>query len=446
MKRNCHKVTPLSLLTLGLFCVVGVAHATDSPPALTLGKAVGLAMDRYPTVMEAREHVKEADAAISFVVSQVFPNISAQGNASYNKSAADNPLALFGAEPYNQYFVNLSFNQPIYQGGALWAGLMGARKEKQVQEMNLDLAQRDLTYSVLQSFYGILFQQRQLETFHDAEDVLKQTMTVSERYYHIGRTQLVDLLQIKTKYALLAAQIAKTENDLQTAAAHLAILLRENQARQLKVVGKLQPVDRKVISNLILEKKRELTEIRRSNTILSEFEDRREVAMSGDYPKLNLSGQWGRVDYAKSQLLDDNATQWTIGLNLTIPIFTGLSSFHQKAILASQEAELQFQQQGLFDQLSFNQVQVEKNLDAAQAVLVSTQQASEFATQSLKEAQKDYKLQRISSLQFQTSQSDFLTAKTAYNQAVFDNITALANYFVSTGIPLSELVTLLESG
>jgi outer membrane protein TolC len=147
----------------------------------------------------------------------------------------------------------------------------------------------------------------------------------------------------------------------------------------------------------------------------------------------------------KSDLLNEYETAWSFGVYVTIPIFSGLSSFYQKAALLSQQQQNRYAQQTTLDTLSYNQVQSERDLDTAVANLKSTKSAADLGIASLKEAQRDFRLQTINYLQLLTSQQGYLQAESSFIQAEYNYINAIANYFVASGIPLSKLVDFLEA-
>jgi outer membrane protein TolC len=115
-----------------------------------------------------------------------------------------------------------------------------------------------------------------------------------------------------------------------------------------------------------------------------------------------------------------------VGFQLSIPIFSGLSSIYQRGVLASQEKQLVYGQDTLLDTLSYNQVTAERNLDTATVVLRGSKDADDLSKASLKEAQRDYKLQTINYLQLLTSQQNFLAAESSFIQAKYSYISAVA--------------------
>jgi len=195
--------------------------------------------------------------------------------------------------------------------------------------------------------------------------------------------------------------------------------------------------------NSYLAQRKELPEIVRGETAIEQSRQQTTLTLSTYHPQLSLEGAIGRKAFTQSDLLNDYSTEWSIGLTLTVPIFAGLGSIYQRAALNSVTQQLEYTQSQLLDTLSLSQVEAQRNLAAATIVLKSSHDADELSKASLKEAQRDFRLQTINYLQFLTSQQNYLSAESSFIQAKFGYIDAVAKFFQSSGIPMTELVAIL---
>lgn len=432
-------------LVFGWSSTVSAQVASTEPPlTLSIQDAVRIAIDQNPNILSDREKLEEQDKNISLAISQIFPSIVGSASATKQKSAVSGVgTAAFGGEPYNQYIAQLKLTQPLYVGGALSNGLSAQKREKEIRQKTLEIDTRNLTLQVLEAFYTVLTNQQVLEILKQTKTVEEQTVATSERYYKIGRAQLLDVLQAKTTLALLLPQISTAENQMKSAASQLTTLLHESQAKSVKLLGPIAYIDPARVTQF-LAKRKELPEIVRGQTQISAFHNQAEVQKAVYRPNLSLQAIYGKQSFTQTDLLNDYSNTWTVSLQLSVPIFSGLASVYQRSALASQEAQLEYSQVSLLDQLSFNQVQAERNLDVASAVLKSSKEASDLSKASLKEAQRDFKLQTINYLQLLTSQQNFLSAQSTYVQAQYSYIDSVAKYFVASGIPIEELIGILN--
>ena len=434
----------LIILISQIFLQPSIAATPHSTLTLSIKDAINRTLSRNPDEANFKERIHEDEAAKMQSYSLLLPNLSATGTATEQKDAVNLGSAAFGGNTYNKYIAQLKLTQPIYQGGALTAGIHYADKDIEVRKLDLEVTERDLQVSVVQAFYSVFTNQQVVKILYETQGVEKESLATAEKYFRIGRGQLIDVLQIKSQIALLNPQIETAENQKKDAVSQLATLLHDDQANQLELIGSLSVIEPETVKALLPARKT-LPEITRGETLMSQFEDKKDLTLSTYMPNLSLQGTFGKSSHTKSELFDDYSTAWSFGVYLTIPIFNGLSSIYQRKVLNSQAMQLELTQQKLLDTLSYNQTQAERNLDTATSVLKSSKQASEYSKASLKEAQRDYRLQTISYLQFLTSQQNYLSAQLSYIQSKGNYITALAKYCSATGIPIIKLVDLLDS-
>jgi outer membrane protein len=439
----------MRLLTI-LFCSFICTSAlyeeafTSVENPYTIESAVQTTLERNPTLQYYRERLTEDHEAYSLAIGKIFPAINFQGTSNYLKNPASDVGTVFGGEAYNQYDVNFNVNQPLWDGGALLAGYQYAKKDIISRQTDLDASERDTTNSVLQAFYGVVLNEHLLQILQDNYNLQKEILNISERYYKIGRAEKIDVLQQRTATALLPPQIAQADDNLKTAASQLATLLRDLGTDGVRVQGRMVTPTLNWVKQTHDAKKTQIPQLVKSRLTIDELDDTRDITMATYNPKLSFLGSIGRQSYTKTDLLDQNNTSWTIGLELDIPIFAGLSSIYQNKVYASQHNQLERQDVALNDTQAALEITSEKNLQVAKVQLDTGKIAAVYGQESLTEAEKQWRMHTITYLQYQTSEQAYLTAETNYYQAQYNYITAIANYFVATGTPMSYLVTELE--
>ncbi len=411
---------------------------------MTLLSAVKIALDHNPAVRTAREKINEGFANESYAFAKIFPTVQGVGTAAVQKDSALSGGGPFQGDVYNNYNVQLQLNQPLYDGGALFAAVRYADKDEKIRSLSVEMSERDTALLIIGDFYDVLLAQRKLAALNRTLKVLTETLQVTQSRYKIGRAQLLDVLSIKTQIALLVPQISQQENQIQISAAQLAHDMGDPDARQIQVNGTLEPMTNQQMESYSPESLRRLKsrilEFEQEALTIDQFEDTRAVTLAPNYPQASLIASIGRAAYAQSDLLTDYSTAWSVGLSLTIPIFSGLSSVAQKRQLASQGEQLLLAATTLQDQISLNQVQTRRNLEIARSTIASSKDAFVLAEQSLAEARRQYKLATIDYLQYLTAQSSLLTAESNFDQAKHDYLTSLAKYYVAAGYPLNQLI------
>lgn len=430
-------------LSIMMGASVHAATAPASSQSWTLHSAVEAALSHSPSVHAAQLKLKESDGAISLASTTIFPTIGANVAAMYRKDPLNTGNPLFGGEPYNTYDFNFRLTQPLYSGGQLKAGLEIARKDLRQRELELGIARRDLTLRVIQAFYGTLLLERRIDTLKRNQAFQNDLLKTAQSRYRSGMSRMLEVLQIKTQLALLAPSIARAENDIQVRAAELAQLLGIASTTEIRLEGALEPADWVKATEAAKGSQRAIAELERAGVIESQAEDRKDFQLAKHFPRVEGVGTWGRSSFVKSDLLDEFSTYWTVGLQASIPIFSGLSSFRERSILAAQQEQASAERERVREQVSLEQIRAQKELDVVKSILAASRTALDFANEAMKEAKFTYRNGTSTYLQLYESQKNLTDAEFAYDQARVDAILAQARYFNASGWEISALVPLL---
>lgn len=418
------------------------AFASDNP-VFTISSAVDRALDRNPDVLKGREAILQTSYDYRFAFAKVFPTVSGKLVSSHLKAAVSSGSALFGGDPYNQYLAELDLDQPLIQSGLL-AGVRYSNKQKDLKQVELEIAERTLAVSVVENFYTILLNQELLAILKNTLIVDQETLAKAEQYFRIGRAQKIDVLQLRTQVAAIYPKIAQVESQIRTSAALLAGQLRDLDADSLRLKGTLSSPSMDWVKKTAEQHREEVLEVVRSRTLLSQFEDSQSVRMGVYWPTLDLLGKIGRQGYTKNELFEASTTYWSVSLQLNVPLFAGLSSIYQNDSLTSQKRQLEMDYLKTTDTALIGQIQYNKELEVAQSQLESSAKAAMYGRESLAEAQKSFRLQTINYLQYQSSHQAYLDGESTFVNAKFKYIMAIAKYFQSLDVPLQNLVSKLE--
>lgn len=415
------------------------AVAEEGILSVDVRQAVDVALVNNAAVKESAERVREGEALGGLGVSKVLPSVTGNLSANHQKDGANSGSPRFEGDPYNYYLGGVRVTQPLLMRG-FFDGVFAMRMERPIRNLDLEIAQRDLAFGVVKSFYKVLLATRQFETLKKAEGVYKQSLETNQHRYKIGRGQLLNVLQAKTQLALIAPRIQKASNDMRASAFELANQLGMSTTKKIQVKGRLDPPPFESVKEKVHEVAPSVPELSRIRLLQEQSEYSTTALLGKHWPQLNAAGTIGRAGFKKGDLLEDTANAWTIGLELTVPIFSGLAYIYDRRSLESQLAQLQFRETKLKDQFAIDQVKSLEDLTSAQGVIQSSKAALELANESVKEAQRNYKVATIDYLQLLTTQQDLINAELAYDQAKFDYIVLLTKYFTASGYKATVLV------
>lgn len=411
-----------------------------------LRSAVHTALDHNPSLLETNEKINQTATEIPIARALIMPNLSVIATGNHQKDEVNTggaSTARFDGDPYNLYTTTLKLSQPLFQLGS-FSGINAAQKDLDISRWTSRASIRDLTNSVIQAYFQIVLNSRNVHTLQEQQKLVKESVNVALRRERTGRGQLLDVLQLKTQVALLDAQISTAQNALEVSVANLANLMGDNSMSQIKLKDKLEAPDIDEVDKSLDLKHYQIPEIEKDILSLDKISDLRQVNWGQNLPTLALVGTYNFNSYKQSDLYDSSSVSWTIGLQLTIPLFSGLSSIYQDKSLLSQQYQFEFDKKNVENQVLLQQVTSRKNLETALDSIETGVEALKLATASSKEAVRQFSNATIDFLQLLTTEQSYVQAEQSLNQYKYNYIVALANYYVASGQDMEQLVGILE--
>jgi outer membrane protein, multidrug efflux system len=153
-------------------------------------------LERRPDIRQTEENVVAANAQIGFAKAVIFPSISLTGTGGLESSA----LNRFISQPSEAWYGAVSVSQPVFQGGALRAGLRLARAQWQ----EAVLSYRQTVQNALEQVSNALVASTKNRQFREQQDLLTQaaqkTDQLSEVLYKNGGASYLQVLTSETNY------------------------------------------------------------------------------------------------------------------------------------------------------------------------------------------------------------------------------------------------------
>lgn len=407
----------------------------------TLDRAVDVALEKEPLLQSAREAVREADASVSGAYSLLLPTVQLAGTWYQMKDALGSGQTRFGGDSYNSYGLNLTASQPLFTGGRTFSGLSMKKIDRELARFSAEEKERDLIQRVTLTFLGVLHAQNKIESLRRSQKVQEELLKVTSNRLRIGTSRRVEYLQQKTELALLRPRILEAENELRVNATELAKLLRIADQSEIQVKGGLKPLTRAQLPKFAVAARSELT---RAQLAIDRVASQKKFELGSHYPQLSLTGLIGRSTTTMSGLLDGENTRWQFGLELSIPIFSGLSSIHLRRQLNSVAVQRELEEQGLRDTLGLEYVQAQYDLEMALAMVESSSEALTQSREALKEARSDYRYGRSAYQPLAENEKNLLSAEISYSEAQLSAARALLAIAKTSGASLREVLPLLK--
>ena len=397
------------------FWAAGVAGAS-AQMRLTLPQALDLALSENPTVKVAEMEVQRYDYVKRQTWGNLLPQISASG--SYTRSIVKSEMRggiSFGAD--NTFAVQGDLSLPLFAPSVYRTLKMNDAQMATAVEA-ARASRIDLTAEVKKAFYNILLAEQSLAVLRESEATVQRT---------------VDDTQVQYKHGLAS------EYDLLTAQVQLSNL--KPTILQIEVVGELDALRDDVLAGTD-----GLTTDVTDNSDLRSLELQEEVlrrslkaANAGRMPTLAAFGSASYTgndmepfNFGGAAATDDSRYFWThpisVGLPLSVPIFSGLTKMNRSRELKNQISQLSLQRSYARQQID---VQVRSALNAlltARETMYAQELTVEQACKAYKISDTRYRAGAGTILELNSAQLSQTQAQLNFSQAIYDYLSAKAEY------------------
>ncbi|QJR37561.1 TolC family protein [Gemmatimonas groenlandica] len=190
---------PLSLaealkLATGESEQIAIARAGSLRAQGQLGQARSALLPQLSTTMNWQKQLQNQFAAISRS-----SNSGSTGGGSDTTSAADNPITRIFASQYN-FNVGLSASQPLFTGGRATANIRAAKATRESAEIGITSAQAQVQLDVTQSYYDALLTDRLVA-------ISESSLVQSERT--LRQVQLTRNVGSASEFELIRARVTR---------------------------------------------------------------------------------------------------------------------------------------------------------------------------------------------------------------------------------------------
>lgn len=388
---------------------------TDALP-LSIEEALRLAEAASEDVEIARAGVLEAEAQKDRATSQLYPQVG--GSLSYNRTIfsefdvlrevtpapeAGDVGSLFEDLPFgrrNNWSAGLALSQNLYTGGRISAQRRLAEAGFASAKVSAHAARASAVLLAAQAYYDAVLTERLVEiaeaTFAQAEKTFEQVRTGES----VGARPEFDVL--RARVALENQRPAVLQRRIERDLAHLRLrqVLELPADRRIRLTTSLSEAP----AGMLVKVAREIAEVpedaetprppvllAREAVVASEASV--EVARSQRWPSLAFTSQFGLVNYPEAPLPDFSEWRrnWTVGLSLQVPIFTGFRIGADVAVARAQAMQAKAQLDQLDELTRLDTLSARKQLEAAELVWEATGSSVAQAEQAYEIAELRYR-------------------------------------------------------
>lgn len=297
--------------------------------------------------------------------------------------------------------------------------------------------------SVKQSFFGILFAKEAYNVYNSVYENAVENYRLTEMRYNAAKASELDLTRAKSNVAAAIPNLYNAESSVELALWQLKAVMGIDLERNIDIAGTLEDYAAEMFRDIheaesaSLEGNTQLRQLAQQAEMLAKQIRMQQYAY---LPSLALSFSYSFL--TQSDIFKLSQWKWfpssTLGLSLSIPIFSGGQRYHAIKQTRVQADELELQRVNAERQLrigirqSLNTMETAmKTYDASKEALVSAEKAYDIAT-------KSYQLGKSTLTDLNNTELVLTQSKLAVSQAVYNFVIAKAGLEQTLGYDFNE--------
>ncbi|WP_338646538.1 TolC family protein [Flavobacterium sp. KS-LB2] len=440
------------LLTL-TFALGATAQEVKS---LTLKEAINFALENKADAKKAKLKVENSEYQIQEVRSRALPQISANGNLTYNPVIQTTVIdgAGFGQPgttiqaAFGQKWVStagVSLTQALFDQ-TVFTGLKAAKSTREFYQINEQLTEEQVIERVANNYYQVYVQRQKLSVIDSMYKNTTKVKDIIKGQYDNGLAKKIDLDRTLVRISNINTQRQQVLNAVQIQENALKFYMGMPIETQIEIPQTAFEVSPQSLSEVPNTANRtEYLLLKKQEQLL--FYQKKAVE-AGYYPTLSLSAGYNYIGQGPKMPIGgkpSDGVYWSdfssIGLNLKVPIFTG---FGTRAKVRQADIDLRTIKEDINDtklSLDLAFANAKTQIDNSLTTINNQRENAQLAKEVLENTRNNY-VQGLASLTDLLDAENSLTeAQNNYTSAILDYKLAEIQLIKSKG----ELKTLINN-
>ena len=297
--------------------------------------------------------------------------------------------------------------------------------------------------SVKQAYYAILFAKEAYHVYNSVYENAVENYRLTEMRYNAARASELDLTRAKSNVAAAIPNLYNAENSVELALWQLKAVMGVDLERDIDVAGSLEDYAGRMFGDIAegseapLDGNTQLRQLAQQAEMLS-----RQIRMQqyAYLPTLSLTFSYSYL--TQSDIFNLSQWRWfpssTIGLSLSIPIFSGGQRYHAIKQTQVQADELELQRVNAERQLRIGIRQSLGTMDTARRTYDASKEALASAEKAYDIAVKSYQLGKSTLTDLNNTELVLTQSRLAVSQAIYNFVIAKAGLEQTLGYDFNE--------
>jgi outer membrane protein TolC len=337
-----------------------------------------------------------------------FPESMVEALSQVAQGSGTSPFITPVLGPMNQWSTGLRASYTLFDSGQRKAQVLGSEAGRDASRAVSSAVRQDTILQVSKTFFGLLSAKEQEGVARSALARSEDHLRLSQARKEVGAVSKADVLRFQVEVSGARLRLVAAEGAVRVARGSLNTAMGRPAETPLDVVdAPLEaPVPPAPASALASEAISRRPELKASESSVAARERAVDAARGAYGPKVSLDASWGRLD----DLWFPDYKDWSVGVALTWPVFTGFARQHN---LAKAKLDLQGEKEGA----RRAELAIRQEVWEARSRLEESIQAVETAKVLREEADESLRVTRERYAEGAGTVSDLLDAETSLQKA-----------------------------
>lgn len=342
------------------------------------------------------------------------------------------------------YGASLSASYLIFDFGKRLSDLNQAAASWRAAGFDYDETVQNYIYGVIGAYYALLNADADVVSAQSLLTVAQTARDTAQKKFKAGAVAKADVLKADTTLASRELDLERAKNNREIAKGTLLNKLSFPADQDIEIADMPSdfgtPQETKSLDELFAQAQKTRPDLLRATANKDAAWHRRNSTFLSNLPSISASGslQWSDTPSESFNAGTDNVSA-SIGIRASMPLFAGFANlYNARAAQVNYERALE-QERAAADNASLDVFAAYQNYKTAQTVLKQTGALLASATESERVTAGMYKVGRATMLDWQTAQSELVSAQKQNNAAKYDLFTKRAAVALAVGEIKAEL-------
>lgn len=406
---------------------------------LNLPQVIELGLCRNPQTVAAYMSYESARFSKNAGYADYLPKLNASANASLPYRNSEWGDWSYGA--------SLSASYLIFDFGKRFSDVKQSIYAWRAAGFDYDESVQNYIYGIIGSYYALLNANADVESAKMLRDVAQTARNTAQKKFQAGSVAKADVLKADTTLASRDLDLERAKNNREIAKGTLLSKLSFPANQEIDIADLPStigtPQETKSLDELFEQAQKTRPDLLRATANKDAAWHRRNSVFLSNLPSISASGSLSWNDTPSETFgAGSDKVSGSIGVRASMPLFAGFANLYNARAAAANYDRAVEQERLANDNATLDIFTAYHNYKTAQTVLKQTETLLKSATESERVTAGMYKVGRATMLDWQTAQSELLSAEKQNNAARYDLFTKRAAVALAVG----EIKTELEKG